>query len=136
MTADPKTNINETPEFVGYKRPPKSQRFQPGKSGNYKGRPKGSKNTYTLLNKIANEEVKIVQQNGKIMKMTKKAVALMKAVNAACTGDMKTLALLLPHWIQGDAKAEEQSAKEKAMSQTDQDIIKEFMNRNTETKGE
>jgi hypothetical protein len=45
-------------ETVGYGRPPKATRFQPGKSGNPKGRPKGSRNVRSevidlLVGKVA-----------------------------------------------------------------------------------
>ena len=39
-------------DTVGYGRPPKEHRFQSGQSGNQKGRPKGSKNTDTLVREI------------------------------------------------------------------------------------
>ena len=34
---------------VGYKKPPVSSRFEKGKSGNPKGRPRGSRNAHALL---------------------------------------------------------------------------------------
>jgi hypothetical protein len=34
---------------IGYGKPPKNTRFKPGVSGSRHGRPKGSKNTETLL---------------------------------------------------------------------------------------
>ena len=37
---------------IGYGKPPQEHKFKPGLTKNKKGRPKGSKNTYTLLNEI------------------------------------------------------------------------------------
>lgn len=46
----PKKKEDQKEEYeVGYGRPPTHTRFQPGKSGNPNGRPKGSKNTKTIL---------------------------------------------------------------------------------------
>ena len=40
---------------VGYRRPPEHARFQPGTSGNRRGRPPGSKNRKTVIAEIAEE---------------------------------------------------------------------------------
>ncbi|WP_411815968.1 DUF5681 domain-containing protein [Hyphococcus sp. DH-69] len=45
-----KLSRSETGYEVGYGKPPKSSRFKKGKSGNPKGRPKGSKNRRPYLN--------------------------------------------------------------------------------------
>lgn len=117
---------------IGYGKPPVATKWVKGQpSPNPKGRPKGSRNLYTLLNQLADEEVQVVQ-NGKTMKLPKKAVALLKAVNAACNGDTKALALLLPHFIQAEAKAVEQEAKIHALSTSDEAIISEFITRTKE----
>ena len=42
-------DTSDDPFEVGYKRPPRQSRFQPGQSGNPRGRPKGSKNRVTAL---------------------------------------------------------------------------------------
>lgn len=42
---------------VGPGKPPKHTRFKPGQSGNPKGRPKGSQNVKTVLNKVGRESV-------------------------------------------------------------------------------
>ena len=47
---------------VGYRRPPKQHQFRSGQSGNRKGRPKGAKNTATLLREILDRRIEV--QNG------------------------------------------------------------------------
>ena len=47
---------------VGYGKPPLHSRFQKGKSGNAKGRPKGSCNTLKLLNDVLEQKITIVQE--------------------------------------------------------------------------
>ena len=48
---------------VGYRKPPKHTRFQKGKSGNPKGRPKGHKNISTIMKDLMDRTVTI-KQNG------------------------------------------------------------------------
>jgi len=44
---------------VGYGQPPKSTRFKPGRSGNPKGRPRGSSNVSTVVERVINTPVKV-----------------------------------------------------------------------------
>ena len=55
--------------------PPLHSRFQKGKSGNAKGRPKGSCNTLKLLNDVLEQKITIVQE-GKQVKISKKLAML------------------------------------------------------------
>jgi Family of unknown function (DUF5681) len=79
---------------VGYGRPPKAFRFQKGKSGNPKGRPKRDPSIAALFRKISNEKVKTNAQNGQRY-MTKLEASLTQLVNKAASGDLKAVRVLL-----------------------------------------
>jgi hypothetical protein len=62
----------QNPEYeVGYKKPPQRSRFKKGESGNPNGRPRGSKNLATLLEKELRQRV-VVNENGRRRSITKK----------------------------------------------------------------
>lgn len=114
---------------LGYMKPPKSGQFQPGQSGNPKGRPSGSKNTYKLLDDIVNEKVQITK-NGKPVKISKKQTMLLQAVNKAVQGDLRALQTLLPMMTAVDHKNEELAKVADAIRQDDMEILKQYMEDN------
>jgi len=63
-------------EKLGYGTPPRSGRFQKGKSGNPKGRPKGSRNLASIFRKVIYQKVEI-KEGG-----VKKTVTKFEAVAA------------------------------------------------------
>lgn len=79
---------------IGYRRPPKSTQFKPGNSGNPKGRPKGSKNFITLLEKELDQPV-IVNENGRKKKLSRRQAMAKRIVADALQGDRKAIFLLL-----------------------------------------
>jgi len=79
---------------VGYKRPPLATRFQPGQSGNPKGRPKGSRNLGTILDEELGTRI-TVTENGKRKKITKCHAFAKQLVNKGAAGDPKVMPILL-----------------------------------------
>jgi replication-associated recombination protein RarA len=79
---------------IGYKRPPKSGRFSKGKSGNPKGRPKGSNNFITILEKELGQSIS-VNENGKKKTVTRLQAMVKRIVAGALQGDQKSLLTLV-----------------------------------------
>src|ERR1700722_14983477 len=83
---------------VGFGRPPKHTQFQKGRSGNPKGRRRGTRNASTLLDEALNELV-IVTENGLRKKETKLDAIIQQLVNRAAQGDHRATQLLLANQI-------------------------------------
>ena len=101
-----------------------------GKSGNQKGRPKGSRNTYQLLEDLLEEKVTIMQ-NGQPVRLSKKVAILLQAVNSAVKGDLKAIRDLFPHLLAVDAKAEEKEHKISSLRKEDIEILTAFLKENS-----
>jgi Family of unknown function (DUF5681) len=82
---------------VGYGRPPKDHRFQPGESGNRKGRPKGAKNTVTLLREILDRKIE-VRTGSTVRKISVREAMLTRFTESALKGDTKSAAFLLQRY--------------------------------------
>jgi len=71
---------------VGYRKPPTDTRFAKGQSGNPKGRPKGSLNLATIMNKVGRKRIK-VKVNGCTKTMTTLEAVVTQTQNQALSGD-------------------------------------------------
>jgi hypothetical protein len=78
---------------VGYKRPPVHSRFKPGQSGNPGGRPKGTQNFKTLLDRILKEQVSL-QDGAQSRKISKAEAIMRRLVVGALKGDTRDLQAL------------------------------------------
>jgi hypothetical protein len=79
---------------VGYGRPPAASRFQPGQSGNPKGRPKGARNISSIA-RDALERAISIKEKGKWRKTTVRKAAFQRLAEKAIAGDVKALQCLL-----------------------------------------
>ena len=85
---------DDPPYKVGPRHPPLHTRFQKGRSGNPKGRPKGARNLATLLGKALDERVPVTE-NGKRRGITKRELIVTHLVNKSAGADLRAIALLL-----------------------------------------
>jgi len=112
---------------VGYGRPPKHTRFVPGQSGNKKGRPKRKRDAAQLAEAALNRKVTVVE-NGVRTKMTVENIAYRKLADRALSGDSKALGFLL-NLAKERRDLAEPAADKTAVSQSDREIIENFLAR-------
>lgn len=79
---------------VGYKKPPKDTRFKPGRSGNPRGRAKGSKNLATLVERELDSKVRL-REGSKARTVSKREVVAKQLVKKAAEGHDRAILTLL-----------------------------------------
>ena len=118
---------NRTDYDVGFGKPPAHTRFAKGRSGNPRGRPKGSSNLATLLEQELNAPV-IINENGQRKRVTKLQAAVKQLVNKAASGEPRALQQLL-----GLNRLLDESAGENALEplsrEFDQQLIRGVLKR-------
>jgi hypothetical protein len=89
---------------VGYGRPPKATEFKPGKSGNPKGRPKGSLNLASELKRELARPV-TVRENGQAKKVSKRVALIKSLIAKGLGGDVKAIGAALQLHAQMETEA-------------------------------
>lgn len=74
---------------VGYRKPPQGTRFQKGRSGNPKGRPKSDLSIDVILQNTLMEKIRI-QENGSWKTVTKFEAFFKSLVNRALSGEKQS----------------------------------------------
>jgi hypothetical protein len=91
---------------VGYGKPPEEHRFEPGRCGNRKGRPKGLKNTATLVRKILDRKIEVRRGNS-VRKISVREAILTRFAESALKGDTKSAAFLLQRYDMAETAQED-----------------------------
>jgi hypothetical protein len=123
MTGDKKNGTND----VGYCKPPKNSRFKVGRSGNPKGRPKGSLNLATVLQRTLRETI-VINENGCRRVVSKLEAAIAELVRKATSGDGHAIRYL----CQLVASVEDRSVvvePSTQLSETDQKVMANILKR-------
>ena len=119
---------------VGYGKPPKANRFQKGKSGNPRGRPKGAGGLKQDIERELSIEVQVTE-NGKPLKTTKQQLVIKRLTTDAAQGDrMAAFGLLeLLRKLGGGSEPEPGGAR--PQNEEDQKIIDDFIQRALKNHG-
>jgi hypothetical protein len=112
---------------VGYGRPPIESRFQPGTSGNPRGRRKGSKNLKTLIRKAMTASVSI-HEGTKTRRVSKIEGVVLRQLQSALTGDDRSAMAVIKMAMQMGLLEEPASnaAEGTALSGADERILEEL----------
>ncbi|NKB39007.1 MAG: hypothetical protein GKR93_17890 [Gammaproteobacteria bacterium] len=88
--------IKHDSDEVGYGKPPKHTQFQPGQSGNPKGRPTGTKNLKTDFEEELSEPLQITE-GGRTKTISKQRGIVKRTVTKAVNGDARATDQILKH---------------------------------------
>ena len=112
---------------VGYGKPPKERQFARGRSGNPKGRPKGSKNLATTFMEIGRERI-TVTEGGRTRTMTKAEAVVHQLTNKAASGDPRARRdYFQVHKMLQPPESTEEIAPD--LSDRDKEVMKNFFRR-------
>ena len=112
---------------VGYKRPPKVHQFKPGKSGNPRGRPKGTRNLGTDLTDILGRRVSI-REDGKERRISRQEALLLSLYNKALHGDVRAATAII-NMLSKLAPSSAEPPGPASLSQNDERILADFLRR-------
>ena len=117
--------INETSGDdikIGYKRPPRHSRFQPGRSGNQRGKQKGVRNLGSDVKRTLEVPVRLNEQ-GKERRVSTQEAALMRLREKALKGDARSIVQILELAKIFNNSAAVESVGDKGVAAEDQAIL-------------
>ncbi len=117
---------DDADDDVGYKRPPKHTRFQPGQSGNAAGRRKHVRNFKTDLMEELREMI-VIRENGRERKISKQRAFIKALVTAAIKSDVRAINAVVACTRNFGASVEDETPT--AVDTEDLDILEAFVTR-------
>ncbi len=107
---------------VGFGKPPVHSRFRKGRSGNSKGRPKGTKNLRTDLREVLQERITVTEGDRKV-RMSKQRAIVMTLVAKTLKGDSRITTTLLNTMSRALGFADPAVEVERPLDASDQELL-------------
>ena len=121
-----KRNGPSQPDYaVGYGRPPKETRFQPGKSGNPTGRRTGSRSVGAILNDVFRQKIEVTE-NGKTRRVIALEVMARRLRNDALRGDAKAIKLSI-ELMRRHSETKETAVQFDELQAQDREILAQYL---------
>jgi len=119
------SNENESGP-IGYKRPPVTTQFKPGRSGNPSGRPKKVR---SLKDEVLDElgEVTRIREDGRELEISKARAIAKSLVRAAAGGNMRATTALLTLFAKGSGDITE--PQDQMPTSEDNEILDDYIDR-------
>ncbi len=124
----PAANASGSDYEVGYGKPPRHTRFQPGRSGNPRGRPKGTNNLKTDLMEELGEKI-LVREGEHSRRVSKQRAVVKSVVNRALKGDARLNAQLISMMMRLLDTGEGAPEVAEPLRDDDREILREFESR-------
>jgi Family of unknown function (DUF5681) len=107
---------------LGYCNPPEYTRFKKGRSGNPHGRPKGTLNLATVLERTLREKV-VLNENGRRKTVSKLEAAIKQLTNKAASGELRALQLLAALVRSAEERANQTAVQNSDLTEADEKVI-------------
>lgn len=115
-------------EPVGYKRPPKKHQFQPGRSGNPRGRPKGAKGLRQILQGEFSQRMRIMEGD-KPLRVSKLQLIVKRELEKAMAGNQRAIEHVISLNIQMFGLGADEPKEEEELTLGEQLYIEAIMKR-------
>jgi hypothetical protein len=113
---------------VGYCNPPTHARYKKGQSGNPQGRPKGTLNMATVLERTLREKV-VINENGRRRTISKLQAAIMQLTNKAASGELKAVQLLAALVRSAEERGLKAAVPNSDLDEVDEKVVLGILNR-------
>jgi hypothetical protein len=120
---------------IGYAKPPRKTQFRKGQSGHPAGRPKGTPNFVTALERALSEAV-VVNEGGQRHTISKLEATVKQLVNKATLGDPRATQQLLGVLKVIDSEPSESSPANLNITKTDEQVMQNIIERIRATNNE
>jgi hypothetical protein len=115
-------------EPIGYKRPPRKHQFQPGRSGNPRGRPKGAKGLRQILQGEFSQRMQIMEGD-KPLKVSKLQLIVKRELEKAMAGNQRAIEHVISLNIQMFGLGTDEPKEEEELTLGEQLYIEAIMKR-------